>query len=81
VIGPWCGFATTHALQFRAALIFLAYVGCRPGELCCVRRDDLDVHTADVVIRFALDGQGGEKLPKNGRARLVAVPPPALQAL
>jgi len=33
------------------------------------------------VIRFALDGQGGEKLPKNGRARVVAVPPPALEAL
>jgi integrase len=67
--------------QFRAALIFLAYVGCRPGELCCIRRDDLDTRRAEVAIRFALDGQGGEKLPKNGRARVVAVPPPAIEAL
>ena len=67
--------------QFRAALIFLGYVGCRPGELCCIRREDLDTHKAEVVIRFALDGQGGEKLPKNGHARVVAVPPPAIQAL
>jgi integrase len=70
-----------YGLQFRAALLFLGYVGCRPGELCCIRREDLDARKAEVTIRFALDGQGGEKLPKNGRARVVAVPPPALQAL
>ena len=67
--------------QFRAVLTFLSYVGCRPGELSCIRRDDLDARRAEVVIRSAPDGQGGEKLPKNGRARVVAVPPPAIQAL
>jgi integrase len=73
--------AEGHDPQFRAALIFLAYVGCRPGELRCIRRADLEARRAEVVIRFALDGQGGEKLPKNGRARVVAVPPPTLEAL
>lgn len=33
------------------------------------------------MIRFALDGQGGEKPPKNGKPRVVAVPPPALAAV
>jgi integrase len=70
-----------YGRQFRALLIFLAYVGCRPGELCCIRRDDLDIQRGEVVIRFSLDGQGGEKAPKNGKPRIVVVPPPALAAL
>jgi integrase len=70
-----------YGAQFRAVLLFLAYVGCRPGELCCVRRADVDWERAEVTIRFALDGQGGEKTPKNGRPRVVIIPPPALAAL
>src|SRR4051794_1088538 len=70
-----------YGTQFRALLIFLAYVGCRPGELCSIRRDDLDVKRGEVVIHFALDGQGGEKPPKNRKGRVVVVPPPALAAL
>jgi integrase len=67
--------------EFRAVMLFLGYVGCRPGELCCIRRADLDYERAEVAIRFALDGQGGEKAPKNGRPRIVTVPPIALTAL
>lgn len=67
--------------EFRAIILFLGYVGCRPGELAGVRRDDVDVHAGTVTIRAALDGQGGEKCPKNGRARIVTAPPPALAAL
>jgi integrase len=67
--------------EFRAVLLFLAYVGCRPGELCCIRRADLDLASAEVAIRASLDGQGGEKPPKNGRPRLITVPPPAAAAL
>lgn len=71
----------TYGAEFRAVLIFLAYVGCRPGELCCVRRADVDHNRAEVTIRYSLDGQGGEKAPKNGRLRVVTVPPVALEAL
>ena len=67
--------------QFRAVLLFLAYVGCRPGELCCIRRADVDRARSEVTIRFTLDGQGGEKPPKNGRPRVVIIPPRALAAL
>lgn len=67
--------------EFRAIIIFLGYVGCRPGELCCLRRADLDPKRAEITIRYALDGHGGEKLPKNGKPRTVTVPPPALAAL
>ena len=67
--------------EFRARLVFLAYVGCRPGELCCIKRADVDVAGAEVTLRATLDGQGGEKLPKNGRPRVVTVAPIALAAL
>jgi integrase len=70
-----------YGAEFRALLLFLGYVGCRPGELCCIRRDDVDHERGEVTIRFALDGQGGEKRPKNGRPRGVTVPLPALAAL
>ena len=70
-----------YGSEFRALLIFLGYVGCRPGELCCIRRDDLDPSAGEVTIRYSLDGQGGEKAPKNGKPRVVTVPPPALAAL
>jgi integrase len=67
--------------EFRAIILFLGYVGCRPGELACIRRDDVDPVKGEVVIRFALDGMGAEKAPKNGKPRIVTVPPPALEAL
>jgi integrase len=70
-----------YGRQFRAVLLFLAYVGCRPGELCCIRRADVDRERGEVTIRFALDGQGGEKPPKNGQPRVVTVPPQAFMAL
>jgi integrase len=71
----------TYGPEFRALLIFLGFVGCRPGELCCIRRDDVDHERGEVTIRFALDGEGNEKAPKNGKPRVVTVPPPGLAAL
>jgi integrase len=67
--------------EFRALIIWQGYVGTRPGETCTLRREDLDVARGEITVRFTLDGQGGEKAPKNGRARVVTVPPPALAAL
>jgi integrase len=70
-----------YGTEFRALLLFLGYVGCRPGEACCLRRADVDVDRAECTIRFTVDGEGGEKPPKNGKARVVTIPPPALAAL
>jgi len=61
--------------------MFLGYVGCRPGEACCIRRADVDVERAECTIRFTVDGEGGEKPPKNGKPRVVTLPPPALAVL
>lgn len=70
-----------YGAEFSALIVFLGYVGCRPGEACCIRRADVDLERAECTIRYSLDGEGGEKAPKNGRSRVVTVPPPAIAAI
>jgi integrase len=67
--------------EASAIILTLGFVGVRPGELCVLRRSDLDLSTREVTVRFNLDGSGQEKAPKNGRPRTVTVPPPALDAI
>jgi integrase len=64
---------------FRAMIVFAAYVGLRPGELFALERTD--VRRDEVTIRQNLDGTGTIKAPKNGRERIVILPPPAREAL
>ena len=64
---------------FRAMIIFAAYVGLRPGELFVLERSDIG--RDEVTIRQNLDGTGTIKAPKNGRERIVVLPPPARDAL
>lgn len=64
---------------FRAIILFAAYVGLRPGELFALERADLRYD--EVAIRQNLDGTGQLKAPKNGKARVVVLPPPAREAL
>ncbi len=64
---------------FRAMILFAAYVGLRPGELYALERRD--VGQDEVFIRQNLDGTGQIKMPKNGQARTVILPPPAREAL
>lgn len=66
-------------LAFRAVIVFAAYVGLRPGELFALERTD--VGRDEVTIRQSLDGTGTIKAPKNGRERIVVLPPPAREAL
>ena len=67
--------------EAAALVLFAAYTGVRPGELAALRWCDLDIPNRRATIRRALDGQGGIKPPKNGKARRVVLPPPALRAL
>jgi integrase len=64
---------------FRAMIVFAAYVGLRPGELFALERTD--VGRDEVAIRRNLDGTGRIKATKNGRERIVVLPPPARDAL
>jgi integrase len=64
---------------FRAMILFAAYVGLRPGELYALERSD--VGADEVTIRQSLDGTGRIKRPKNGKERVVILPPAAREAL
>jgi integrase len=64
---------------FRAMILFAGYVGLRPGELSALERTD--VRGDEVTIRQNLDGTGALKVPKNGKPRVVILPPPAREAL
>lgn len=67
--------------EAAAIILTLAYTGVRPGELCALRRDDLDLERGELIVRFALDGTGQEKAPKNGKPRVIVAPPVAVDAL
>lgn len=68
-----------YGTTFRAMILFAGYVGLRPGELFALERGDLV--DDEVHIRRNLDGTGQLKLPKNGKQRVVILPPPARDAL
>jgi integrase len=68
-----------YGRTFRAMILFAGYVGLRPGELFALERTD--VRGDEVTIRQNLDGTGALKLPKNGKQRVVILPPPAREAL
>ena len=51
------------------------------AELAALRWDDVNPAEREAVIQHALDGAGGEKAPKNGLARIIILPPRALEAL
>jgi integrase len=70
-----------YGLEVRAMILVLAYTPVRPGELCALRWDDLDARERELHVRRSLDVTGSEKLPKNGKQRIMTVPPLALAAV
>ena len=71
----------TTAWRTRRCVLTLAYAGLRPGELCALRWDDLTPGDREMHVRRSLDATGQEKQPKNGKPRVVTIPPRALEAL
>jgi integrase len=68
------------APQFRAMVLFAGYVGLRPGELFALQRADIRGELC--TIERALDSKTRTVGPtKNGRMRVVTVPPAARAAL
>lgn len=67
--------------EARALVLTLAYTGLRPGELAALKRANLRLAAAELVVDATVDATGGEKLPKNGKPRVVTLPPLALRAL
>lgn len=65
----------------RAATIFAAHVGIRPGELYVLQWSDIDFANGEVQIRRGLGSTGEITSPKNSHARTVVLSPVAAQAL
>lgn len=67
--------------QFRAMILFAAYVCLRPGELFALQRRDLHLAAGEVRVRQQVNRAGEITTPKNGRQRTVILPPAARDAL
>ncbi len=70
-----------YATEAKAIILTLAYTGMRPGELCALRKSDVDLQSLEVVVQRSLDGTGREKAPKNGLARRIILPAIAAEAI
>lgn len=64
----------------HAAVTLAIYTGLRPGEICALAREDVDLEAGLIHVQRAITGKGTFKLPKTGKPRTVMLFPPALEA-
>ena len=64
----------------RAAITLAVYTGIRPGELCGLAREDIDLERGFLHIRRSITAAGQFKVPKTSKPRTVLLFPPALEA-
>ena len=72
-------YGREYGPMIEALILTAGFTGARPGELHALTWGD--IRGEDLVIERSLDSTGAIKLPKNGKARKIAVPPVALEAL
>jgi integrase len=75
-----CDVLGDYAPQMRALLIFGAYTGMRPSELYALRWADIDLARNRITVSQRLY-RGVLDVPKNGRPKVIALPPPARDVL
>ncbi len=63
-----------------AAITLAVYTGLRPGELCALACEDINLDSGTLQIQRAITSRGTFKLPKTGKPRTVMLLPPALEA-
>lgn len=66
--------------QDSAAITFMVYTGLRPGELCGLAVEDLDLAKASVQVKRSVTSRGTFKVPKTSKPRTVLLLPPAVAA-
>lgn len=64
----------------RAAITLAVYTGLRPGELCALAREDIDLERGQLHIRRSITANGQFKVPKTNKPRVVLLFPPAFEA-
>ena len=75
-----CDALGGYADQMRALVIVGAYTGMRPGEMYALRWTDIDLAHNRITVSRRLY-RGRIDTPKNGKAKLIALPPPARDVL
>jgi integrase len=75
-----CAVHGWYAPRMRALVTFAAYTGLRPGELYALEWTDVDFAAMRIHVRRRVYN-GRIDVPKSGRARTVALTPPARDAL
>lgn len=66
--------------QDSAAITLAVYTGLRPGELCALAVEDIDIDQGQIRITRAITARGSFKVPKTGKPRTVMLMPPAIEA-
>ncbi|MCB1007064.1 MAG: site-specific integrase, partial [Acidimicrobiales bacterium] len=67
--------------QLAAFVRLAATTGCRRSELCALRWDDIDLERGSMLVARALDGAGGIRTTKTGRAKAMALDPATVVAV
>lgn len=63
-----------------AAITLAVYTGLRPGELCALACEDINLDAGSLLVQRAITSRGTFKLPKTSKPRTVMLLPPALEA-
>lgn len=66
--------------QDAAAITLAVYTGLRPGELCALAVEDINLVAGQINITRAITADGTFKVPKTGKPRIIHLMPPALDA-
>lgn len=66
--------------QDVAAVTLAVYTGLRPGELCALAVEDIDLVKGQINVTRAITASGTFKVPKTGKPRTVLLMPPAIEA-
>lgn len=67
-------------IQDSAAITLAVYTGLRPGELCALGVEDIDLDAGLINVTRAITADGDFKVPKTGKNRTVLLMPPAIEA-
>ncbi len=66
--------------QDSAAITLMVYTGLRPGELCGLGVEDIDIKKGCLQVVRSVTSRGTFKVPKTTKSRTVLLLPPALKA-
>lgn len=66
--------------QDAAAITLAVYTGLRPGELCALAVQDINLKAGKIEVTRAITANGTFKTPKTGKPRTVLLMEPAIEA-